>query len=928
MKRVLLFLICLANLSLFAQVYNMPNSINNTPIVTCNGTFYDAGGALGNHGTNQNSRIVFQPGNPNMSIRLVFNVFTVGEGAVMTIWDAAAPTGNSADIIATYDAFINPTGLAIVATATNQSNGAICIEFVSGSANEIGWEADITCRAPCQGFNAVIDPALTTKPIVDELYFNACMNDCLDFAVKGDYFQNNINYHQDDNNTMFIWRFGYSGLDTGRVITRCFEEVKGWDFTVYGYDTMGCYSNSLFKGRVRVSDNPLAGIPPIPDVCAGGHLDMRVGTDPLADIQVTTVGHSVSGTLSHADTTFLPDGSNISYTSDLVYDIFDPGQTLSNINHLLGVTLCLEHSYMGDLSIRLTCPSGQTVVLKAYSASNPALTGNTTVATPGSLSGGGTWLGFAPDPSSNNPCYLTPGVGFDYTFSPTSTVPFGTDGPKTTVTYTDPCNNTQSNHSQLNAGTYGAYQTMTNLLGCPLNGTWTITVTDHLAADNGYIFRWELALDQSIIPGGWEYNVAIDTVIWDGANIHPTSNISSRIDLIDDGQFNYNFTIIDEYGCEYDSSFTVNILPAPNPDLGEDPKLCTGEMIILNANYEHPNVSYWWNTGATSDEIMVLTEGEYYVRITTVNEDSTLICTGSDTVYVSVNPQPVPEFEVDVDEGCAPLKVQFTDLTTPTDIGLSYEWRVINFDGELVATSNVQNPGFELDEPSSYHVQLIVTTDNGCVDSIVKWNFITVYAQPIAAFEYDPEVSLYSESQGVVNFINYCDSTLYQNDPTVSWHWDYGDGTQDSSAWSPSHTYSIWGDYDVTFTINTAYGCQSQITHVVTIDEDLIFPNIITPNGDGSNDVFAIKNLNTNINFEDPDDYRTNELFIYDRWGKRVYYAENYDTYMKQEEIFEGEHVFSGEGLPDGEYYFVFKYKGKVKTVNYSGSLAIIRNNK
>ena len=85
MKKVLLFLICLANLSLFAQVYNMPNSINNTPIVTCNGTFYDAGGALGNHGTNQNSRIVFQPGNPNMSIRLVFNVFTVGEGAVMTI---------------------------------------------------------------------------------------------------------------------------------------------------------------------------------------------------------------------------------------------------------------------------------------------------------------------------------------------------------------------------------------------------------------------------------------------------------------------------------------------------------------------------------------------------------------------------------------------------------------------------------------------------------------------------------------------------------------------------------------------------------------------------------------------------------------------------------------------------------------------------
>lgn len=925
MKKILLFLFCILNISLFSQTFNMPGFIDSTAKVTCNGTFYDAGGQYGNHGVNQNSRIVFQPGNPSMSIRLVFNTFTVGEGAQMTIWDAAAPTGNTADIIAIYDAYINPTGLAIVATATNQSNGAICIEFVSGSANEMGWEAEITCRAPCQGFNATIDPARTTKPLVDNIYFNACKGECLDFAVNGDFFQNNINYNQNNNNTLFIWRFGYAGLDTGDVITKCFNEVKGWDFTVYGIDTMGCYSNSLFKGRVRVSESPISNIPPIPDVCTGGTLDLRVGADPLADIQVHTVGHSVSGTLSHADTTFLPDGSNISYTSDLVYDIFDPGQTLTNINHLLGVTLCLEHSYMGDLSIRLTCPSGQTTVLKAYSATNPTLTGNTTIATPGSLSGGGTWLGFAPDPPTNDPCYLTPGIGLDYTFSPTGTASFGAGGPTTNVTYTDPCNNTQSNHAQLNSGVYGSYQTMTNLLGCPLNGTWRITVTDHLSFDNGYIFRWELALDQSIIPGGWEYNVAIDTVIWQGPNIFPTSNTSSRINLIDDGPFTYNFTIVDEFNCQYDSSFVVNILPSPKPNLGEDPRICTGEMITLNANYEHPNVSYWWNTGATSEEITILTEGEYFVRITTVNEDSTLICTGSDTVFVFVNPQPVPEFTVDVDEGCAPLKIQFTNQTTPIDIGLEYDWRIINFDGIVVATSNAQNPSFQLEDPSSYHVQLIVTTENGCVDSIVKWNYITVHPQPIAAFEATPKISLMAESNGIVNFKNYCDSTIFLNNPEVSWHWDYGDGTQDSSAWSPSHTYTIWGDYEVTFHISTIYGCENEITHIVTIDEDLVFPNIITPNGDGSNDVFAIKNLNTNINYEDPDDLRTNELSIYDRWGKRVYHAENYDTYMKDNEIFEGEKVFSGEGLPEGEYYFAFKYKGKIKTVNYSGSLAIIR---
>ena len=114
---------------------------------------------------------------------------------------------------------------------------------------------------------------------------------------------------------------------------------------------------------------------------------------------------------------------------------------------------------------------------------------------------------------------------------------------------------------------------------------------------------------------------------------------------------------------------------------------------------------------------------------------------------------------------------------------------------------------------------------------------------------------------------------------------------------------------------------------MVIIEEDLEFPNIITPNKDGLNDFFAVKNLNTNYNPEDPDQYRSNYLEIFDRWGKKVYDVENYDTYMKNEQIFVGEKSFSGDQLQDGQYYFAFYYKGKAKTDKYSGSLLIIRNN-
>ena len=109
------------------------------------------------------------------------------------------------------------------------------------------------------------------------------------------------------------------------------------------------------------------------------------------------------------------------------------------------------------------------------------------------------------------------------------------------------------------------------------------------------------------------------------------------------------------------------------------------------------------------------------------------------------------------------------------------------------------------------------------------------------------------------------------------------------------------------------------------MEEELEFPNVITPNGDGMNDFFTVANLNTNINPEDPDEYRSNELFIYNRWGKLVFHTKNYDSYAKNGECFLGTNPFTGEDLPDGVYYYTFYYKGHYKETKYNGSLTIIR---
>jgi len=939
LNKILFFWICFYSFSAFTQsTILIPNGTGTAINTTCNATFYDAGGAAGNHGLYQNSSLKLTPGTAGLAIKLSFSMFSVATGASLTIYDGP---DDSYTPIAVYSEFVSPVGLAIVAgPSPNNPDGSLFIEFTSGDQNSSGWVASVTCRAPCQSYNVEIDPSVTSKPLVDDIYMNVCRDSCVTFGAQANFLQNNINYAQNQANTTFIWRFGYTIIDTGQVVNQCFDQVRGWDYTLYAVDTMGCSPNTMFKGRVRVADNPIVGSPSLPPACSGNLYNVYVGSDPQATIQVTTVGANITGTLTEADTVFLPDGGDICYNSDLLYDVFNPGQTLTNMSDLIGIRVVMEHSYLGDLSIRLTCPSGASTLLKTYSPGNPSPPGSVDNAC--SFGGGNINLGCAPDPAAASVCYTTPGVGWDYEFRPGAYGCFGAGGTTSPYHWTDPCGQTWGGPALLpsipntyttNPTTsvfYGSYTTLATLLNCPLNGLWRITVCDHWMVDNGYIFSWTLSLNQAIVPGGWNYSVNIDTVIWHGSGINPTGPSSAEIDMGTAGFFNYDVTLVDEYGCKWDTTFTVQVVQSPMPNINnglDTARLCAGDILFLNANYVDTNAVYWWNTGANVDEIMALAQGLYTIEVTASTEDGSLICTGRDSIFVSINPYPVPDFDVDHKEGCAPLTIQFTNMTSPDTIQYNYWWKIYDLEGKEIFNSNQKNPNFFIENPGTFHVQLLVLSENGCTDSIMKWNYIKVYPQPVAEFSFIPEISLLSENNGVVTFTNYTDSIMFFDHTVASWYWNFDDGTVDSTVWNPIHTYTSWGDYDVLYTIVTKYGCSSSILHTVIIEEDLDFPNIITPNNDGINDVFAIKNLNTNYNPEDPDQYRSNNLQIFDRWGKKVYDVDNYDTYSKNDEIFVGENAFSGDKLQDGQYYFAFYYKGKVKIVKYNGSLIIVREN-
>lgn len=84
----------------------------------------------------------------------------------------------------------------------------------------------------------------------------------------------------------------------------------------------------------------------------------------------------------------------------------------------------------------------------------------------------------------------------------------------------------------------------------------------------------------------------------------------------------------------------------------------------------------------------------------------------------------------------------------------------------------------------------------------------------------------------------------------------------------------------------------------------LLIPNVITPNGDGINDYFYIKNL---------ENYPNNTLLILSSKGEVLYKFKGYD------------HKFDGMGLPIGTYFYKLSYIDNNQTKEIIGSLTIIR---
>jgi gliding motility-associated-like protein len=113
--------------------------------------------------------------------------------------------------------------------------------------------------------------------------------------------------------------------------------------------------------------------------------------------------------------------------------------------------------------------------------------------------------------------------------------------------------------------------------------------------------------------------------------------------------------------------------------------------------------------------------------------------------------------------------------------------------------------------------------------------------------------------------------------------------------------------------ITDANGCQDT-TWIVMTTLECPPPNpteVITPNEDGINDMWRINNIEF---------YPDNEVYIFDRWGQRVYHKNEYDNL----DGWKAKYV--GANMPVSTYYYVLKIKfEKQDDLVFKGPISVFR---
>ena len=206
----------------------------------------------------------------------------------------------------------------------------------------------------------------------------------------------------------------------------------------------------------------------------------------------------------------------------------------------------------------------------------------------------------------------------------------------------------------------------------------------------------------------------------------------------------------------------------------------------------------------------------------------------------------------------------------------TYHWD-FGVTNTLKDTSDLVTPTYTYPDTGMYEVTLIANPRTPCSNT-AKATF-AVYDPIQIGFSIFNEQCKYGEGFEFGALGNLTKKAVY------SWDFDQKATPQLSSAKNPPTViYSELGTYVVKLEVTDHTCVKDTSTTIYAVDCRIKVPNIFSPNGDGKNEKFVVKNL---------ENYPGSKLIIYNRWGNEIYQNADYKN------------DWQAPGVSDGTYYFV-----------------------
>ena len=321
----------------------------------------------------------------------------------------------------------------------------------------------------------------------------------------------------------------------------------------------------------------------------------------------------------------------------------------------------------------------------------------------------------------------------------------------------------------------------------------TITpFTDLSNANGGSLTNWN-----------WDFtnNGSVDNTIQTPTNGYPTA-----------GSYTVELMVETALGCKDSITKIVTINPIPVANFSATSECLntitqfTDSSTVITGNIS----SYQWDFADGVGASIVQSPSYLYTAANTYNVSLTVI---SDSGCINTIVKPVvvfnsPTAAFTTSDVCQNLAANFNSTTSNGNGGTIDQWDWdIDFNGINHTTDYAsQNPTNNYATANTYTVELIVTTTDGCSDTIT--NPITIFPMPNATYSFTDTCF------GIAN--SFTDNSTVSSGTITNWDWSFGN-TNTSTTQNPTQLYANDGQYPVTLIVTTNNFCKDTITQTVNV---------------------------------------------------------------------------------------------------------------